>query len=133
MLTLKYVPPTISITYIFSVSLKFRVCYTMGQWGEFIVKKRMLIHIYIYFLGIFLLFFIKKCVFIIFISFSDEVSNFHKSILISQKLKLVIRNCQRNYMKSSNSLAEISQDYLWDNLLQNVVQNFLNFLSFAFY
>ena len=39
MLTLKYVPPTISITYIFSVSLKFRVCYTTGQWGEFIVKN----------------------------------------------------------------------------------------------
>ena len=40
----------------------------------------------------------KICVVIIFISFSDEVSNFRNRILINQKQELVIRNCQWNCM-----------------------------------
>ena len=37
-------------------------------------------------------------VFIIFISFFGEASNFHNRILISQKSELVIRSCQWNFM-----------------------------------
>ena len=59
---------------------------------------RMLLSISIYFLVIFFLFFIKIFVFIIFISFLDEVSNFHNRILTNQKPKNVIRNYQRTYM-----------------------------------
>ena len=40
----------------------------------------------------------KKCVFIIFISFSDEISNFRSKILTNMKPELVIRNCQWNCM-----------------------------------
>ena len=36
----------------------------------------------------------KISVFIIFISFSDEVSNFRNRTLTNQKSELVIRNCQ---------------------------------------
>ena len=43
----------------------------------------------------------KSCVFIIFISFFDEVSNFRYVILTNQKQDSVIRNCQRNFMKLS--------------------------------
>ena len=46
------------ITYIFSVSLKFRVCYTMDKWGEFTVKNATLfLHMLSWH---FLLFFIQK-------------------------------------------------------------------------
>ena len=41
---------------------------------------------------------LKKCVFIIFSSFFDEVSNFCNRILTSQKPELVKRNCQWNCM-----------------------------------
>ena len=35
--------------YFFSVSLKFGACYITGQWGEFKIKKRMLLYISKYF------------------------------------------------------------------------------------
>ena len=78
-------------TYIFFASLKFGACYITGQWGKFRVKNATLcLH---NFCGIFLLFFIKKIVFIIFTFFSDEVSNFRNKILTNLKQELVIRNC----------------------------------------
>ena len=40
----------------------------------------------------------KICVFIIFISFSDKVSNFRNKILTNQKRELV-SNCQRNWAR----------------------------------
>ena len=46
----------------------------------------------------FLLFFIIKFVFIIFISFFDEVSNFRKRVLTNQKQELVAQNFQWNCM-----------------------------------
>ena len=52
------------------------------------------------FLG-FLLFFIKKFVFIIFISFFVEASNFRNRKLNNQKQELGIRNCQWNCMSMS--------------------------------
>ena len=59
----------------------------------------MLQFIYVYFLGIFLLFFMKKIVFfIIFTSFFDKVWNFCNRILTNQNWELVIRNCQWNCM-----------------------------------
>ena len=42
-------------TYIFSVSLKFRVCYITRQWGKFTVKNATLYLQYIYFHGIYFL------------------------------------------------------------------------------
>ena len=92
--------------YILSVSLKFGACYITDQCGEFIQKC------YLMLLCTFLAFFVvvvvvvvasvvfhhKICVFIIFISFSDKVSNFRNRILTNQKRELVVPNCQRKYM-----------------------------------
>ena len=54
------------------------------------------------------------CVFIIFISFFDEVANFQNRILTSQKQKLVIRIFQSNFVtvspKCGNSLCTIIHD-----------------------
>ena len=72
--------------YIFSVSLEFGAYYITGQWGEFIIK--MLLNAFRYFLGIFCCFYHKTCVFIILITFSDEVSNFRNRILTNQKHEL---------------------------------------------
>ena len=57
----------------------------------------MLFNAFIYFFGFFfvvVVFHHKICVFIIFISFFDEVSNFRNSILTNQKRELVVSNCQ---------------------------------------
>ena len=54
----------------------------MGQWGKFFRY----IHL-------------KNCVFIIFISFSEEVSNFRIKILTSLKPELAITNYQWNCMR----------------------------------
>ena len=63
----------------------------MSQWDEFRVKNATLsLHILF---DIFMLFFFKKNVFIIFISFFDEVSNFCNRILTNQKPELVMENC----------------------------------------
>ena len=74
--------------------------YITGQLDKLTVKNATLCF-YIYFLDIFLLFFFKKIVFITFISFFDEVSNFHNKLLGNQKPELVIRNFQWNCMCNS--------------------------------
>ena len=93
-------------TYIFSAFLKFGVCYIMGlwgvcyimgQWGKFIVKNATLC-LHILLRQFFVVFHQKICVFIIFISFSDKVSNFRNKILTNLKPELMIRNCQWNCM-----------------------------------
>ena len=64
------------ITYIFSVSLKFQACYFMGQWGELTVKNTTL---YLNILSWHFFCFVlhqKICVFIVFISFFDEIPSF---------------------------------------------------------
>ena len=88
------------ITYIFSVSLKFGACYITGQLDKFRVKNASLrLHTF----WLFFLFFIKKtCVFIIFISFFDEVLNFCNRIFTNQKPELVIRHCQWKCMYKSS-------------------------------
>ena len=53
-------------------------------------------------LALFCCFSSKICVFIIFISFFDKVSNFHKRILINQRDELVVSNCQWNCMEVSS-------------------------------
>ena len=83
--------------YISSVSLKFRACYITGQWGEFRVKNAT-ICLHILFWYFFVVFHHKICVFIIFISFFDKVSNFCNRILTNQKRELVVSNCRRNCM-----------------------------------
>ena len=45
------------------------------------------------FVTFFVVFYQKVCIFIIFVSFSDEVSNFRKKILSSLKPELMIMNC----------------------------------------
>ena len=58
---------------------------------------RMLHYICMYFLSIFLMFFIKKCVLLSFsFLFLEEVSNIRNKILTDQKPEYVIRNYQRN-------------------------------------
>ena len=63
----------------------------------------MLVNAFMYFYVIFVvvvavvvIFYHKVFVFIIFISFSDKVSNFRNRILTNQKRELVVSNCQRN-------------------------------------
>ena len=84
--------------YIISIYLKFRACYITGQWGEFTVKN---VTSYLHTLSwhFIVIFHLKNCDFIIFISFFDEVSNFPNRILINQKPEQVIRNCQWNCMQ----------------------------------
>ena len=50
----------LSVTHIFSVSLKFRACYITGQSSEFTAKNATIYFIYL--VGFFWLFFIKKVV-----------------------------------------------------------------------
>ena len=50
------------------------------------------------FVAFFCCFSSKNCIFIVFVSFFDEVSNLHNRILTSQKPEFVIRNCQWNCM-----------------------------------
>ena len=59
----------------------------------------MLLNAFIYFSRIFFVVFHHKiCVFIIFICFFDEASNFCNRILTDQKRELVVSNCQWNCM-----------------------------------
>ena len=80
------------ITYIFSVSLKFGSMLHHGSMGRVQSKE-----CYFMFTYTFSVFFIKKCDFIIFISFLDEVSNLSTRIWTNQKPESVVRNCQRNW------------------------------------
>ena len=89
--------------YIFSVSLKFGACYITGHWGEFRVKNAT-ICLHILFWYFFVVFHHKICVFIIFISFFDKVSNFRNRILTNQKRELMVSNCQRNCMFEKQKL-----------------------------
>ena len=52
----------------------------------------MFLNVFIYFLTFFAFFHHKICVFIIFVSFFDKVSNFRNSILTNQKRELVVSN-----------------------------------------
>ena len=84
---------------IFFVSVKSRGYYITDQCGEFI-KKRYLMHL-CFFFDIFLLFFIRKLVFLSFsFLFFGKVSNFRNRILNNQK---VVSNCQWNCMATSTS------------------------------
>ena len=66
-------------TLYFSVSLKLAALCMTGQWSGFTIKR--LIYVFIYFFWhYFVVFYHKICVFIIFISFFDEVSNFRNRI-----------------------------------------------------
>ena len=82
----------ILITYISSVSLQFRACLITDQWGDFRVKNAAFC-LHTLFWHFLVAFHQKICVFIIFISFFDEVSNFSNRILTNQKPKFVIINC----------------------------------------
>ena len=76
----KMIPLQNELFQYFSVSLKFGACYITGQWGEFRIKNAF---------WHFVLFHHKICVFIIFISFLDEVYK----IPTNQKQELVVQNC----------------------------------------
>ena len=94
--------------YIFSVSLKSGAYYISGQWGEFIkICYLMLSYTLLTFFSFFSFSFIfvclfvfrhKICVFIIFISYFDELWNFRNRMLTNQKHELVVSQCQRNCM-----------------------------------
>ena len=92
-----------------------------GKWGKFTVKNATL-YLHILIIGIFSGFFHQKiCVFTIFISFFDKVSNFRSRILTDQKPEKVIRNCQWNcmYIFSDNLLEVVCyQNVFKDALLK---------------
>ena len=99
------------ITYVFSVSLKFGACCITGQWGEFKVSNAILcLHILFWY---FFVFFHQKIVFIIFISFFDEVSSFRNRILTNQKPELVIRNCQWLFVRISSQTKWSGVIFSW--------------------
>ena len=56
---------------------------------------------YILFCHVFVDFRYKICVFIIFISFFNEVSNFRNSVYTNKKRELMVSNCQWNCMLST--------------------------------
>ena len=95
--TYECVPLTVSYHLYFLLTCKGSSMLHQGSVGR-VHGKEYYFYTYIYFLGIFLLFYIKKYAFIIFYSFSDAVSNFCNRILTNQKSEQVIRNCQRNCM-----------------------------------
>ena len=66
------------------LSLKFGAWYMTGQWDELRIKNATLCF-HIFFWHFFVAFHHKSYVFIIFISFLDEVLNFRNRILINQK------------------------------------------------
>ena len=87
------------VTYIFSVSLKFRASYITGWWGE-LREKNVTLCVHILSWHFVVVFYQKNCVFIIINSFFDKVSNFHNRILTNQKpVEFAIRNCQWNLFK----------------------------------
>ena len=101
-------------TYIFSASLKFGICYITGQWGKFRVKNATLcLHILLRYL--FVVFYQKICVFIILISFSDEIHYF-------QKISDVI-----NFGRSKGPKIITPKVFASENL------NVWNFLTLFFY
>ena len=97
---------------IFSVFPKSGACYVyITSVGKFRVKNATLcLH------ALFgnLLFFIKECVFVIFISFFDEVSNFRNRILFNQKLELAKINLQWNCMLISHEFNQNLQNISFD-------------------
>ena len=116
-LYLECVPRTISYHLYFLRICKVWSMLHQGQWNEFRIKKAILC-LYILF-SLFFSFFIKNCVFIISISFLDEVSNFRNRILTNQKPKLVMRNCQWNFMLTlilKSSYLDLSRT-TWNMLL----------------
>ena len=68
--------------YIFSASLKFGACYIAGQCGYFLKKCYWILLCTL--MAFFFVFHHKICVFIIFISFSDKLSNFFNRILTNR-------------------------------------------------
>ena len=88
----------------FSTSLKFGACYITGQWGKFKIKNATL-YCHLLFWHFDVVFHQKICLFIIFISFYDEVSDFHKIILTNQKHELVVQNYHWNCIKETKLLS----------------------------
>ena len=70
----------------------------------------MLVNGFTYFSGIFVVVFHHKIfVFIIFISFFDEISNFPNRVLTDQKNELLVSNCQWNCMKKHSKFNELGK------------------------
>ena len=69
----------------------------MSQWEQFRIKNTT--YAFIAFFGIFVVVFLQKvCVFLVFISFFDEISNFCSRISPNQRHEQVIQSCQWNCM-----------------------------------
>ena len=64
--------------------------------------EKMLLNAFIFIFGLFFVFLHKIPVFIIFISFFEETSNFRNRILTNQKYELLVSNFQRNCMLITN-------------------------------
>ena len=81
--------------------------------------------LYFHFLPFFFLFFKKRFIFIIFISF-DEVWNFCNRILTNQKPEYVIRNCHWN---CTLELNEVCGNYVWILKWINLCCNWISLVS----
>ena len=93
------------ITYIFSISLKFREGYITGQWCKYAVKNATL-HLHIRSWH-FLLVFVNKFVFLsfscLFFSFFDKISNFCNRMLTNQgpEQKIVSETVWKHWIEFS--------------------------------
>ena len=70
------------------------------QWDKFMLKNATLC-LHILFWHFLFVFHQSNCIFIIFISFFDTVSNFRNRILTNQKPELVTRNCHWKCMNQN--------------------------------
>ena len=87
------------LIYIFSVTLKFFACYITVKWDEFTIRNAILyFHVLSWHFFFVVLFHYKIFAFIVFIPFVDNVSNFRNKMLTNQKLDLMARQCQSDWM-----------------------------------
>ena len=93
--TTECVSLTISFHLCFLCIFKFWSMLHHGSVGQVQSKEYYFMFTYT-FVTFFVVFHQKICVFIIFISFSDELANCHNKILTSLKPGLMIKNCQWN-------------------------------------
>ena len=126
------------ITYILFVSLKFGACYLSRVSGSEFRVKNATLFTYTFFEIFCCCFSSKICVFIIFIFFFDEVSNFCNRILTNKKPKLVIRNCQWNCINGEKPNMALKEIYRknWIHLRCSSDSQFCHsflYISFIFF
>ena len=102
-----------------------KACYITGQWDGF--RLGML------YLAFFVLSHHKNSVFIVFISFFDETSNFCGRISTSQKYELVAQICQWNCMRGAKNNRDYAEKALPEtkDCLSNITGNISKLQKFT--